>query len=48
MRRSQAQRATDFVDRLPAKLSLKTACERMGIEVWSPADFIVWLEGGLA
>lgn len=39
---------TDIVDRLPAKLSLRTACQRMGIEVWSPADFISWLEGGWA
>lgn len=36
----------DVVDRLPLKLSLRTACERLGIEVWSPEDFIAWVIDG--
>jgi hypothetical protein len=30
----------DIVDRLSAKLPLATACDRLSIEHWTPADFI--------
>jgi hypothetical protein len=36
----------DIVDRLPLKLSLLTACTRLGIEVCSPEDFIAWVIDG--
>lgn len=32
----------DTVDRLPLKLSLATACNRLGIEHWLAEDFIDW------
>ena len=33
----------DVVDRLPQKESIATACERLGIEVWSCDDLIAWV-----
>jgi hypothetical protein len=36
----------DIVDRLPLKLSLRTACERLGIEICTPEDFIAWVTDG--
>ncbi len=36
----------DVVDRLPLKLSLRTACERLGVEVWSAEDLIAWVKDG--
>jgi hypothetical protein len=33
----------NVIDRLPLKLSLRTACERLAIEVWSPPDLIAWV-----
>ena len=33
----------DVVDRLPLKVSLRTACEGLGVEVWSPEDLIAWV-----
>lgn len=33
----------DRVDRLPAELSLLTACQRLGLECWGPAEFLAWL-----
>jgi hypothetical protein len=36
----------DVVDRLPLKLSLKTACERLGVEVCSAASLIAWVSDG--
>jgi hypothetical protein len=36
----------DVVDRLPAKLSLLTACNRLGVETCSPEDFVAWLRDG--
>lgn len=35
----------DHVDRLPSKLSLATACNRLGIERWTPDQFIAWTTG---
>jgi Domain of unknown function (DUF4411) len=35
----------DKVDRLPLKLSLKTACDRLGIEFCEPEPFLAWLRG---
>lgn len=35
----------DYVDRLPAKLSLATACKRLDIERWTPEQFIAWVNG---
>jgi Domain of unknown function (DUF4411) len=35
----------DHVDRLPRKLSLVTACQRLSIEHWTPDQFIVWVNG---
>jgi hypothetical protein len=34
----------DFVDRLPVKLSLATACDRLGIDHWRADDFVRWLQ----
>lgn len=36
----------DVVDRLPLKLSLLTACQRLGIEVCTPEQFIAWVTEG--
>ena len=33
----------DRVDRLPAKLSLITACRRLDLECWGPEEFLVWI-----
>lgn len=33
----------DKVDRLPLKLSLKTACDRLGIEFCEPPPFVEWV-----
>lgn len=35
----------DRVDRLPSKLSLVTACERLGLEHWTSEQFIAWVNG---
>jgi hypothetical protein len=35
----------DRIDRLPVKLSLVTACERLKIECWTPDQFIAWATG---
>jgi hypothetical protein len=35
----------DAVDRLPVKLSLRTACRRLTLEVWSTADLVAWVRG---
>jgi rRNA maturation endonuclease Nob1 len=35
----------DYVDRLPMKLSLTTACQRFNIERWTPEQFIAWVGG---
>jgi hypothetical protein len=37
----------DVVDRLPLKLSLLTACERLDIEVCTPKQFIDWVRDGI-
>lgn len=36
----------DTVDRLPLKLSLATACNRLGIEHWFAEDFVDWIKSG--
>jgi hypothetical protein len=36
----------DVVDRMPLKLSLKTACDRLGLTICSPDDFIAWITDG--
>lgn len=36
----------DVVDRLPQKESIRTACERLMIELWSCEDLIDWLKPG--
>lgn len=36
----------DVVDRLPAKLSLRTACERLGLELCAPDEFVAWVTDG--
>lgn len=36
----------DIVDRLPVKLSLLTACTRLGVDVCSPEEFIAWVTDG--
>ena len=36
----------DVVDRLPLKVSLRTACEGLGVEVWPPEDLIAWVKEG--
>lgn len=33
----------DCVDRLPVKLSLATACDRVGIEHWRAEEFVEWI-----
>jgi len=33
----------DYVDRLPAKESIATACDRLAIEWWKLARFVEWL-----
>ena len=33
----------DYVDRLPLKLSLATACDRLDITWWKAEDFIAWV-----
>lgn len=33
----------DTVDRLPVKLSLATACDRLGVAWWPAADFVDWV-----
>lgn len=33
----------DVVDRLPQKESIKTACERLGLPLWSCADLVGWV-----
>jgi Domain of unknown function (DUF4411) len=38
----------DRVDRLPRKLSLATACDRLGLEHWTPEQFIAWVNGDTA
>ena len=35
----------DKVDRLPLKLSVKTACDRLGIEFCEPPPFVEWVRG---
>jgi hypothetical protein len=35
----------DYVDRLPRKLSLATACNRLNIERWTPEQLIAWVSG---
>jgi hypothetical protein len=35
----------DVVDRLPQKESIGTACERLGLELWSYEDLIAWVDG---
>lgn len=37
----------DVVDRLPLKLSLRTACERLDVEVWTTADLVEWVTNGV-
>lgn len=36
----------DRVDRLPAKLSLLTACARLGLDCWTPEEFLAWVSAG--
>ena len=46
---SRAVVATDdYVDRLPAKLSLATACRRLSIDRWTPEEFIKWVRADVA
>lgn len=33
----------DVVDRMPQKESIRTACERLGIERWCCQDLIDWI-----
>lgn len=35
----------DVVDRLPAKLSLGTGCQRLGLMRWSTDEFVTWVRG---
>jgi hypothetical protein len=34
----------DVVDRLPVKESVGTACERLGLDLWSCEDFVRWVD----
>ena len=34
----------DYVDRMPAKESLATACARIGLQRWTADEFVEWLE----
>ncbi len=33
----------DYVDRMPAKESLATACARLGLQRWTADEFVEWL-----
>ncbi|MFH5821734.1 DUF4411 family protein [Georgenia sp. AZ-5] len=35
----------DFVDRMPVKEALATACNRLAIEYWRADEFVAWLDG---
>jgi rRNA maturation endonuclease Nob1 len=38
----------DVVDRLPIRIALKTACDRLSIPCWSSEHFLNWLRHGIA
>lgn len=38
----------DEVDRMPAKESLKTACDRLGLERWTSGEFVNWIREGMS
>lgn len=38
----------DKVDRVPLKSSVKTACERVGVEFWEASEFLAWAKQEMA
>lgn len=38
----------DVVDRLPAKLSLATGCERLGVARWTAEEFVEWVRASVS
>jgi hypothetical protein len=35
----------DYVDRMPNKESIGTACDRLGLQWWKPPEFLEWVRG---